>query len=429
MRPWVFLLLAASLVAATIWLLFGDAWRVHRMLQAIEGSRQLDLTSDGALGGSYRSEFTRLEDGGFRTGLTMDYTSADGSRHSLEHSLEFEGFPSYEIRSARWKIDGERGMRQAHELPAWSLYEHLILQRLAYDGPDLLRRRHLLVELLSFEERAAGEVRAKLKAPVLQPKSNRVESIEFDIAWHPEEGVTIYRGNSWYKLDGLGRIAQVHEPFIGNLAPRGSVRRPLTLTDPSLWATYAEFDQTIDRPQQIRELRLEINAGKQELLATDEYLPLQEITGNELILRGGLRLAPERLRKLVAQVHRSLVYDASANATDVEEIITAGRGDCTEFTDLFAARAEAAGYKVRKILGLAYSQAHSGRPEGFHVHAWNQVFVGGEWLDVDATWNKAPSSATRIRFPQDPARQLALLSKLGEFRFKLNEIEYDGRRF
>ena len=429
MRPWIFLILAASLVATTIWLAFGDPWRMHRMLDAIEGSHSLDLISEGALGGSYLSEFTRLEDGGFRTGLTMRYSFGDGSRHSLEHSLEFEGFPSYEIRSATWKIGGKNRMRQAHELPGWSLYEHLILQRLAYEGPDLLHRESLQVELLSFEEEGTNEVRARLRAPVLQPESARIESVEFEIAWHPVEGITLYRGEGRYQLDGFGRIAHVHEPHIGELVPSGSVKNAPPYSEPTLWGTYAQFNQTIEHPHQVREMRLEIDAGEKDLLATDEYSPLQEFAGNKLILRAGLRPAPERLKSLVARVHHSLVYDESANATDVEEIIANGRGDCTEFTDLFAARAEAAGYEVRKILGLAYTQAHSGRPEGFHVHAWNQVSVDGEWLDVDATWNQASPSATRIRFPQDPARQIALLSKLDEFEFKLREIGYDESRF
>ena len=426
MRPWIFLILATSLVATTIWLLFGDAWRMHRMLGAIEGSHSLDLISQGALGGSYLSEFERLKDGGFRTGLTMGYSLGNGSRHSLEQSLEFEGFPSYKIRSVEWKADGEDKVRQAHELPQWSLYEHLILQRLAYEGPDLLRRRSLPVDLLSFEERATDEVRASLRAPVLRPASARIEPIEFEVAWHPEEGITLYRGESRYKLNGFGRITHVHEPSIGELVPAGSVKKAPPHTKPTLWATYAQFNQTIESPHQVREMRLEIGSGEKGLLATDEYSHLQEITGNELILRAGLRLAPKRLKSLVARVHHSLVYDESANATDVEEIIANGRGDCTEFTDLFAARAEAAGYEVRKILGLAYSQAHSGRPEGFHVHAWNQVSVDGEWLDVDATWNQASPSATRIRFPQDPARQLALLKGLHEFEFELIDLGYSN---
>ena len=426
MRPWIFLILATSLVATTTWLLFGDAWRMHRMLGAIEGRHSLDLISEGALGGSYLSEFERLEDGGFRTGLTIGYSLGNGSRHSLEHSLEFEGFPSYRIRSVKWKADGEDKVRQAHELPQWSLYEHLILQRLAYEGPDLLHRESLQVELLSFEERTTNEVRASLRAPVLRPASARIEPIDFEIAWHPEEGVTLYRGDAWYKLDGFGRIAHVHEPFIGELVPAGSIDKASPYAEPDLWATYAQLNQTIESPHQVREMRLEIGTGERELLATDEYLPVQEIMGNELLLRGGSRLAPERLKRLVARVHHSLVYDESANATDVEEIIANGRGDCTEFTDLFAARAEDAGYQVRKILGLAYSQAHSGRPEGFHVHAWNQVSVDGEWLDVDATWNQASPSATRIRFPQDPGRQLALLKGLDEFEFELIDLGYSS---
>lgn len=419
-------MLAASLGAALLLLLFGDAWRMHRMLGVIEGSHRLDLVSEGVLGGSYRSEFTPFDDGGFRTGVQMEYSLTDGTRLLVEHRFDFEGFPGYRIRSAGWKVDGEERVRQARELPQWSLYEHLILQRLAFEGPDLLRRQRLRVELLSFEQRGADEIRAKLTAPVLRPESKRIESVDFEIAWHEEGGITVYRGDGWYRFDGFGRITRVHEPFIGDLVPAGGVEQTPQHAMSTLRTTYAKFHQTIEDPHRVEGLRLEIGGEAGELLATDEHAPMQEVSGNQLLLRGGLRLAPESLRRLVGRVHHSLIYDESANATDIEEIIANGRGDCTEFTDLFAARAEAAGYQVRKILGLAYAGAGSGRPEGFHVHAWNQVLVDGEWLDVDATWNHASPSATRIRFPQDPARQLALLRKLDELEFELIDVRYDA---
>lgn len=59
-------------------------------------------------------------------------------------------------------------------------------------------------------------------------------------------------------------------------------------------------------------------------------------------------------------------------------------GDCSEHAVLTAALCRAAGIPCRVVVGLSYVQRMGDLSDCFIGHAWNQVYLGGKWVDLDA---------------------------------------------
>lgn len=56
---------------------------------------------------------------------------------------------------------------------------------------------------------------------------------------------------------------------------------------------------------------------------------------------------------------------------------------CQGFANLFAALSRASGIRARVVSGIGISNVGGGGP-----HAWNQVYIEGQWLNIDATWDQ-----------------------------------------
>ncbi|MFW6145936.1 MAG: transglutaminase-like domain-containing protein [Planctomycetota bacterium] len=111
----------------------------------------------------------------------------------------------------------------------------------------------------------------------------------------------------------------------------------------------------------------------------------------------------------IADKSLSVAY-ASALAT-----LTSGEGDCTEHAVLTAALCRAAGIPCRVVMGVAYTDAFEGRQHCFIAHAWNQAYVGGRWVTLDAALG---ADAGRIALGVgngDPLDFIGLTQSLGRF--------------
>lgn len=99
-------------------------------------------------------------------------------------------------------------------------------------------------------------------------------------------------------------------------------------------------------------------------------------------------------REAVVRINRwmmdNIEYDWSAyrDGSYVKKSYTASEtlesrvAVCQGFANLFAAIARASGIKTRFVSGLGVSNAGSG------AHAWNQVYIEGQWLNIDSTWDQ-----------------------------------------
>lgn len=69
------------------------------------------------------------------------------------------------------------------------------------------------------------------------------------------------------------------------------------------------------------------------------------------------------------------------------------KGDCSEHSVLVAAMCRAAGIPARCVVGLVYAQNLG----GFGPHMWNEVYVNGRWVAVDAAFDQSQVDATHLK--------------------------------
>lgn len=81
---------------------------------------------------------------------------------------------------------------------------------------------------------------------------------------------------------------------------------------------------------------------------------------------------------------------AIASATDV---IRSRQGDCTEHAVLLAALCRARGIPTRVSTGLVYVS----RQQSFGYHMWNEVWIDGQWIPMDATLGRGGIGAAHIK--------------------------------
>jgi hypothetical protein len=111
----------------------------------------------------------------------------------------------------------------------------------------------------------------------------------------------------------------------------------------------------------------------------------------------------------------------SVGYASAAEVAASRQGDCTEHAVLTAAMCRAAGIGARVVSGVVYIPAFAGRKDVFAGHAWAQAYVGGKWIDLDAT--RAPDGfgvghITMATGSGDPADFFAMANMLGYFKIE-----------
>ncbi len=136
--------------------------------------------------------------------------------------------------------------------------------------------------------------------------------------------------------------------------------------------------------------------------------------------------AAQRLERWVhAHIDQKGMGVAFASAL---EVCRSREGDCTEHAVLFAALARAAGIPARVVMGLEYLMGIWGG------HAWNEVWIEGEWYPLDATNGLGfvdPLHLPMARLTMQDgagAEYAGLLGSLGNFDVDVVEVVRDGRR-
>jgi len=131
----------------------------------------------------------------------------------------------------------------------------------------------------------------------------------------------------------------------------------------------------------------------------------------------GKGTAPD-LVALVAWVHDHVRYALDFNPFNAAQVLSEGRGDCSEGALLLVAMARSLGLPAREVYGLVLA---SSAPLGFGYHAWAEVAVDDAWLPVDPTWNEAPVNPTHLRF--DGEGPYGVLSVFGQVTLEVVEAE------
>lgn len=108
--------------------------------------------------------------------------------------------------------------------------------------------------------------------------------------------------------------------------------------------------------------------------------------------------------------------DLAVGYASALETLKTKAGDCTEHAVLVAALCRAAGIPCRLVVGVAYAQEFQGLKQRFIGHAWNQVYVEGKWVDIDAALGADACRITLGAAGDEPSGFLAMLTTLGNFQ-------------
>lgn len=128
-----------------------------------------------------------------------------------------------------------------------------------------------------------------------------------------------------------------------------------------------------------------------------------------------------QIAKLVNLTHAQLQYSEDRPAGSVLRALEQGRGECTDYADLFTTLARAAGLPARTVFGLAYKD---GSQPAFMFHAWNEVFSDNRWQSVDPTWNQTRVDATHIPLTDDQAAAMLLASAARAVALSVVDTQY-----
>jgi hypothetical protein len=112
---------------------------------------------------------------------------------------------------------------------------------------------------------------------------------------------------------------------------------------------------------------------------------------------GSNKDAAESAMKLAAWVHSNMTQsDLRLVYASASEVIRNHNGDCKEYSVLLTALCRAAGIPARTAVGYLYVADFMGHSNVFGGHQWTQVYLGGKWIDLDATRQAPYNTAGRI---------------------------------
>lgn len=131
-----------------------------------------------------------------------------------------------------------------------------------------------------------------------------------------------------------------------------------------------------------------------------------------------------RLEKAVqSHLRRTSYAQAFATAAEVAEH---PEGDCTEYAVLLAAMCRARGIPARVAVGLVYVSA----AQGFGYHMWNEVWIDGQWIPLDATLAQGGVGAAHLKLADSNLEGtnafstfLSVAQVIGQLRLEIVEVE------
>ena len=105
----------------------------------------------------------------------------------------------------------------------------------------------------------------------------------------------------------------------------------------------------------------------------------------------------DNVSALIAFIHELVDYEDIPYSQSVLETLDSGRGDCTEFADLFTTLARSIGIPTQTVFGIVYETG--GIPK-MAFHAWNEIEINEKIIEIDPTWQQIPADGSHIRLSQ-----------------------------
>ncbi len=144
-------------------------------------------------------------------------------------------------------------------------------------------------------------------------------------------------------------------------------------------------------------------------------------------------LVADGLRKLVTKyVNQKTLNVGFATAS---EVARSREGDCSEHAVLLSALARSRGLPSRVVGGLVYCDRVAEKKNVFGYHMWTQVYLGAQWVDLDAAQGQTNCDPTHIALSVSaladkglPDVALSLLTVIKRLRIETVEVEQDSAR-
>lgn len=138
------------------------------------------------------------------------------------------------------------------------------------------------------------------------------------------------------------------------------------------------------------------------------------------------------LRKFVTEY--VTLKDLTVGLGTASEVARSRQGDCTEHAVLLAAMARAAGLPARCVGGMVYVSSLAGRNYIFGFHMWTQVWIAGEWVDIDAALRQTDCDPSHIAMAIMPLNEdsmtdiaVGILPFIGKTKLEIIETEKIGQ--
>ncbi len=138
-----------------------------------------------------------------------------------------------------------------------------------------------------------------------------------------------------------------------------------------------------------QELEVTIPIPERPFLYASQYVnfdALSAVVAESNQLAAGLKADDAIVQKLYHFVVSHTVYDYEKAATveqgylpNPDETLESGKGICFDYSALLAAMLRAQGIPTKLVVGVVM-------PEGI-THAWNQAYIDGQWVWMDATFD------------------------------------------
>jgi len=118
--------------------------------------------------------------------------------------------------------------------------------------------------------------------------------------------------------------------------------------------------------------------------------------------------------------------DFSRAFATAAEVAENPAGDCTEHAVLLAALARARGIPARAAMGLVYMQGK----QSFGYHMWDEVYVDGRWVPIDATLGQGGIGAAHLELAHSNLKGasayssfLPVIQVIGRLKIEVLEVE------
>jgi len=108
------------------------------------------------------------------------------------------------------------------------------------------------------------------------------------------------------------------------------------------------------------------------------------------------------------------------------ELLNSMKGDCNEHSTLMTAMTRSIGIPAKICAGLVYVGEDAGYTSGFYYHAWNEVWIGGQWYPIDSTLNRIQMDAAHIKLAEGSLdAQIEIAKLIGNLNVKILNIQHN----